>query len=190
MTYTFEGEVNARGYEDGQGRSVFSHGDQYIGDWKNGDAACVADRTAARASDFTICTRLTAGYSGKQDGHGTFRYADGTVHSGMYKNGHRHGPGTFKFADGAEHHGEYRNDCMCVRPASLPCLPAARLCSHFSSRHGWGTLKHSNGNVYTGEFFNGMQHGRGTLVYADGRREDGEFKNDVFVVPAFPHAEK
>jgi hypothetical protein len=27
-------------------------------------------------------------------------------------------------------------------------------------------------------------------VYTDGRREDGEFKNDVFVVPAFPHAEK
>jgi hypothetical protein len=51
-------------------------------------------------------------------------------------------------------------------------------------RHGWGTFKYADGNVYTGEFFNGMQHGRGTLVYADGRREDGEFKNDKFVIPA------
>ncbi len=77
----------------------------------------------------------------------------------------------------------------CVFPQ--PPSPASQQrASHFSSRHGWGTLKHSNGNVYTGEFFNGMQHGRGTLVYTDGRREDGEFKNDVFVVPAFPHAEK
>ena len=55
--------------------------------------------------------------------------------------------------------------------------------SQFSVRHGWGTFKFSNGNVYTGEFFSGMQHGRGTLVYADGRREDGEFRNDKFLLP-------
>ena len=140
------------------------------------------------ASAFTVCTRLTTSSSGKQDGHGTFRYADGTVHTGMYKNGCRNGPGTFKFADGAEHTGEYRNDCMCVGGAPMTLSSASVVT--FSCRHGWGTLKHSNGCVYTGEFFNGMQHGRGTLVYADGRREDGEFKNDVFVVPAFPHAEK
>ena len=42
VTYTYEGEVNARGYEDGQGRSVFSHGDQYSGQWKNGDASHAA----------------------------------------------------------------------------------------------------------------------------------------------------
>lgn len=68
-------------------------------------------------------------------------------------------------------------------------LPSLALSSNFLCRHGWGTLKHSCGCVYTGEFFNGMQHGRGTLVHPDGRREDGEFKNDVFVVPAFPPAE-
>jgi hypothetical protein len=38
VTYTYEGEVNARGYEDGHGRSFFSHGDEYIGQWRNGDA--------------------------------------------------------------------------------------------------------------------------------------------------------
>lgn len=36
VTYTYEGEVNARGYEDGQGRSSFSHGDEYTGQWRNG----------------------------------------------------------------------------------------------------------------------------------------------------------
>ena len=37
FTFTYEGEVNARGYEDGHGRIFFSHGDEYVGQWKNGD---------------------------------------------------------------------------------------------------------------------------------------------------------
>jgi hypothetical protein len=37
VTFTYEGEVNARGYEDGHGRIFFSHGDEYVGQWKNGD---------------------------------------------------------------------------------------------------------------------------------------------------------
>ena len=125
--------------------------------------------------------------AGKQDGQGTFKYADGTMHTGQYKDGTRNGPGTFRFADGAEHTGEYRNDRM--YDYCRGCL--FQLCTHpssqFSVRHGWGTFKFSNGDVYTGEFLNGMQHGRGTLVYADGRREDGEFKNDKFLtIPLVP----
>jgi hypothetical protein len=76
---------------------------------------------------------------------------------------------------------------------TIACAPGRAVLARFVNfapfltvlcRHGWGTFRYADGNVYTGEFFNGMQHGRGTLVYADGRREDGEFKNDKFVIPA------
>ena len=55
---------------------------------------------------------LTVPPPGKQDGLGTFKYADGTMHTGQYREGTRNGPGTFRFADGAEHTGAYLNDRM------------------------------------------------------------------------------
>ncbi len=120
MTYTYEGEVNARGYEDGHGRSFFSHGDEYIGQWRNGNVSDAEyPQPLACAATFAIAT-LTPIYLGKQDGQGTFKYADGTMHTGAYKDGCRNGSGTFRFADGAEHTGEYKNDCMCAGQ-SCPC---------------------------------------------------------------------
>jgi hypothetical protein len=45
-------------------------------------------------------------------------------------------------------------------------------------RHGNGTMKYSNGNMYTGEWLDDRFDGVGEYIWADGRRFIGGFKSD------------
>ncbi|MCB1142195.1 MAG: hypothetical protein H7A24_08700 [Leptospiraceae bacterium] len=44
---------------------------------------------------------------------------------------------------------------------------------------GRGVLKYKNGNEYTGEWKNGKANGRGVLIFQDGTRYVGEWKDSV-----------
>jgi hypothetical protein len=46
----------------------------------------------------------------------------------------------------------------------------------YGERDGPGVMTWENGDVYTGEFFNGNRHGHGTLVFADGTEYVGEWE--------------
>jgi hypothetical protein len=46
------------------------------------------------------------------------------------------------------------------------------------TRHGHGTMKYFNGNVYTGEWYEDCFHGTGEYIWADGRKFVGNFKKD------------
>ena len=46
----------------------------------------------------------------------------------------------------------------------------------YGERDGHGVMTWENGDVYTGEFFNGNRHGHGTLVFADGTEYVGEWE--------------
>jgi hypothetical protein len=45
-------------------------------------------------------------------------------------------------------------------------------------RHGHGTMKYSNGNIYTGDWIDDRFDGNGEYIWADGRRFIGSFKED------------
>jgi hypothetical protein len=45
-------------------------------------------------------------------------------------------------------------------------------------RHGHGTMKYSNGNIYTGDWIEDRFDGNGEYIWADGRRYIGSFKSD------------
>jgi hypothetical protein len=45
-------------------------------------------------------------------------------------------------------------------------------------RHGHGTMKYSNGNIYTGDWIEDRFDGHGEYIWADGRRFIGNFKED------------
>lgn len=40
---------------------------------------------------------------------------------------------------------------------------------------GSGTQTETNGDIYSGEFENGLYHGKGSIVYADGAVYFGQF---------------
>jgi len=46
----------------------------------------------------------------------------------------------------------------------------------YGERDGKGTMTWENGDVYTGDFFNGNRHGHGTLAFADGSEYVGEWE--------------
>jgi hypothetical protein len=46
------------------------------------------------------------------------------------------------------------------------------------ARHGHGTMKYSNGNIYTGDWIQDRFDGNGEYIWADGRRFIGSFKAD------------
>jgi hypothetical protein len=46
----------------------------------------------------------------------------------------------------------------------------------YGERDGHGVMTWENGDVYTGEFFNGNRHGHGTLVFHDGTEYVGEWE--------------
>ena len=49
---------------------------------------------------------------------------------------------------------------------------------HGKARHGRGTMKYFNSNVYDGEWVNDFFEGKGEYIWADGRKFVGTFKKD------------
>jgi hypothetical protein len=45
-------------------------------------------------------------------------------------------------------------------------------------RHGRGVYRFASGAVYDGEYVNGKKHGQGTFIYSDGSKYSGEWKED------------
>lgn len=45
---------------------------------------------------------------------------------------------------------------------------------------GSGKLTWPNGDVYTGNFWEGRRHGKGSMKFANGNRYDGQWKDDLF----------
>ncbi len=67
--------------KNGKGRYIYSNGDKYIGEFKNG----------------------------LPDGRGVYHYKNGDIYNGLWLKSKRHGYGTFKWANGDTYIGEYEN---------------------------------------------------------------------------------
>ena len=48
-------------------------------------------------------------------------------------------------------------------------------------RHGWGTLRYTNGSIYQGEWLKGSRHGKGTYTSSSGTIYEGTFVNNKLV---------
>ena len=161
------------GRATGQGRLVFSDGDQYIGEFEDSDFSGKGTYTFANGDKLvgewkeglfsgqgTITYRNRSQYVGEfkddeRSGQGTVTYADGSKYVGEYQNDERNGQGKLIYANGSQYVGEFKDD----------------------ERHGQGTLTIADGDRYVGEFKNGKRHGPGTITYADGTQLSGEFND-------------
>lgn len=72
------------------------------------------------------------------------------------------------------------------RTKFLPAVLAAALlmagCNINTGTVQTVTRKYDNGDVYEGEWKDGIKSGQGTMTYADGTKESGQWENGKFVV--------
>ena len=99
---------------------------------------------------------------GKQNGNGTFTWADGNRYEGAWKDNHMHGQGTWTAAGGDRYEGAWRDGKV----------------------HGHGTLAWADGNRYEGAWRDGKQNGHGTFTFANGDRYVGGYRNGRATGPA------
>jgi len=92
------------------------------------------------------------------NGSGTYKWSDGDVYVGQWKDGIQNGQATYKFSNGDVYEGQYKDGKM----------------------NGQGTYKFSKGEVYVGQWKDSEKNGQGTYKYSDGTTYTGQFKDDLF----------
>ena len=75
--------------------------------------------------------------AGQMHGRGVYRFANGDVYEGDFKDDNMHGRGVYRCADGNVYEGDFKDD----------------------NRHGRGVHRYANGAVYEGDLEDGKMHG-------------------------------
>ncbi|MBF0340629.1 MAG: hypothetical protein HQL95_06640 [Magnetococcales bacterium] len=91
-----------------------------------------------------------------RDGSGVFRFANGDLYQGGWRNGQRHGNGVYTYASREQYTGAWRNDRM----------------------EGRGSFLYANGSRYEGEWLDNQRHGTGTMIQPNGDKHVGEWRFD------------
>lgn len=91
-------------------------------------------------------------------GQKTIKYSNGSVYTGIVKNGRLNGRGIMKYSNGDVYEGEWKD----------------------GNKDGYGTYKWKSGSWYQGYYKNNKYNGKGTL-YANGKQQKGNFKDGKFI---------
>jgi hypothetical protein len=93
---------------------------------------------------------------GRSDG--IFRFNNGTIYNGQFKDGHLHGKGILELNDGRNYNGNFVNSHM----------------------EGVGKMTYPNGDTYAGDFKNSKKDGVGILITNNGLdKYEGAFKKGL-----------
>ena len=107
-------------------------------------------------------------------------YPDGTKYVGGWENAFRNGPGVLYRTDGEKCAGVWNEDKLVGRSLRFGSH-GERYEGEFGKgeiRHGEGTQHFPNGDVYAGQWVNGMREGIGTFAHQNGDVYTGPFTND------------
>ncbi|MCB1172148.1 MAG: hypothetical protein KDK39_01225 [Leptospiraceae bacterium] len=80
-----------------------------------------------------------------ETGSGLFRWTNGDIYKGGFKDGQRNGTGAYHWKSGASYVGEWQE----------------------GKRHGKGVYLYPNKDQYEGQFVNDQRNGKGRYTYAD-----------------------
>lgn len=153
---------------DGYGKYIWANGDEYVGNWKNGE----------------------------KEGEGTYIFATGSKYTGEFKNGKRYGKGTYIWSDGEKHTGQWMNDkqygegSYYRKDGSVLTgvwkegkyqgkIGEVTGCIFGDCDNGFGTYVWNTGEKYTGQWINSRRKGQGTNYFASGERYEGEWSDDL-----------
>jgi hypothetical protein len=120
----------------------------------------------------------------EMSGHGIFRYLNGGIYTGSYKNNEMNGQGTFEYDNGDVYEGGFKDEKH----------SGHGICKYLngdvfegdyenSKMNGHGTYKRANGVVYVAEYENGKINGHATYKRANGDVYESEFKKGEIYGP-------
>jgi hypothetical protein len=172
----YKGRVNTSGVRNGLGHYKWNNGNQYIGEWRNGNMY----------------------------GTGKLVFADGTEYNGIIIDNKKYGYGNLKSSD-SEYHGKFYNDRYdgdgelikdnvitkgFFRNGNIE--NGKEIYENgdvFEGKWNWekhsrnGKINYSNGDCYTGNQIlknnSWVKEGNGIMTYANGETISGKWKNDV-----------
>ena len=139
---------------------------------------------------------------GKKSGKGTYRFANGDVYSGQWKNGEMSGKGTYTFANKAKVKGTFRKNKFVsgiyrvtnkrgnytftikkrkVTRAKIVLKNGFKYQGGYGKAYlsGKGKATYPSGDTYSGYFNSGKRSGTGTYVWRDGSKYKGKWANDL-----------
>lgn len=162
--------------KNGFGRTVYSNGTTYEGNFKDGVADGTGTMRYADGSVYQGEIRMT-----ERHGQGRLTYANGAVYEGDFQEGMLHGNGRYVYADGTTYEGEFRNGDFQGKGVMV-YTDGTVYEGDFQngSPQGYGKFIFTNGARYEGEIRNGKYHGKGCLVYSDGTEKKGYFENNEY----------
>ncbi len=118
---------------------------------------------------------------------GVYSFQNGSKYFGEWKKGRKEGNGTMEFVEGDRYVGKWKNDNFHGSGIYYYLREDNRKGEIFRGnyingiKNGQGVYEYPNGNKYVGEFRDGKKHGKGTLYLNDGRLYKGIFKKDNFI---------
>lgn len=95
---------------------------------------------------------------GKKHGYGTYKWNDGSVYKGNFKDDKIHGKGVLTIPKKGKYSGNFSK----------------------GKKNGYGTYTFSNGDVYIGNWKNDKMSGYGTYKFKNGEKYVGNFSNNKF----------
>lgn len=139
----------------GNGKATYPNGDTYEGMYHQDQRHTGSSQGIYKWSDGRI---FQGDFKNDQrNGHGVYKWPDGSNYEGGFQEGQRHGEGTYTLHDENVYTGEWRR----------------------GSRQGTGEYHWVDGRIYKGEWVDGKAHGYGVEIRADGSvRHDGQWGND------------
>jgi len=124
----YVGSIDKNKIPNGAGTLIFSDGNKYEGEWKDGEI----------------------------NGRGTYTYYDGNQYIGEFKKWKKHGQGTYTWSDGNKYEGEWKDGEINGR-GTYTYYDGNQYIGEFKKwkKHGQGTYTWSDGKKYEGEWKDG-----------------------------------
>ena len=153
------------GEKNGKGTYTNINGVNFLGNWVNDK---LEGKNHVQVTTVTLDKikqtekPSNAQYSGCiqgdcENGSGAYKYENGDVYNGEWKDGKRNGSGDCKYSDGDSYTGQWKDN----------------------KKNGQGTFKDSDGTVYTGQFKESLYNGQGTYTNINGVKFSGIWINDL-----------
>lgn len=139
-------KCNSGNCVNGKGDRTYRNGDRYEGDF----------------------------VQGKKVGQGTYTFKNGDYYTGTFKNDKWNGSGKYYFvATNSFVEGTWANGALVKKTTATP--PAENKCVSGNCYDGKGKEVYTTGDIYEGDFVDGLRHGQGTYTAKNGDVYVGQF---------------